>query len=128
MVLSPKKRKWLIAGVAASSLATISVLAYFYNSEYFNSCEADLNELIDIYNSEQKVASLLKDSSKAKKLFSNIESQECYEKEAYSKLYDSLLIGIRNNTLDEPINKDSIQPPSDPIGSSAPPITPSLNP
>ena len=86
--------------VAASSLATISVFAYFYNSEYLNSCEADLNELIDIYNSEQKVASL-KDSSKAKKLFSSIESQECYEKEAYSKLYDSLLIGIRKNTLDE---------------------------
>ena len=128
MVLSPKKRKWLIAGVAASSLATISVLAYFYNSEYFNSCEANLNELIDIYNSEQKVASLLKDSSRAKKLFSDIESQKCYEKEAYSKLYDSLLIGIRNNTLGETINKNSIQPPSDSFEPSTAPTTPPLNP
>ena len=128
MVISPKKRKWLIAGVVASSLASIGVLAYFYNSEYFNSCEADLSELIDIYNSEQKVASLLKDSSRAKKLFSNIESQECYQKEAYSELYDSLLIGIRNNTLGEAINKNSIQPPSEPNRSSTTPITPPLNP
>ena len=106
MELSPKKRKIFIAGGVFSILVVSGLLAFFYKSNYFNSCQSDLKALISIYGDTSKSTSLLKDSSHAKNLFASLESQDCKSKIEYDGLYKELLDGIRAVNS----QKSSVQP------------------
>ena len=105
MTLSPKKRKFLIFGALSFMVVSGGAFGYFYNANYFNSCESDLNALIKIYGGDESISALLSDSSLANKLFANLDSQNCKNKAEFNDLYKSLLSKIRNSKKLKPFKK-----------------------
>ena len=103
MELTPEKRKFIVVGGILSVIAFGSLITYVVRSNYLNSCEDDLTNLIQIYSDKKKVSSLISDSSLAKKYFENLESQNCKDKKRYDSLYKKLVAEIRKSKQVKPV-------------------------
>jgi hypothetical protein len=98
-------KKTVLVCIAAFGLSAALVANYFYKQKsvflfgIFDSCSSDLQALIEIYENEDKLASLAKDSAEAKNLFLSIEEANCRDKKSTKKLYSELYQAIAKSSV-----------------------------
>lgn len=98
-------KKTVSVCVASIGLSAALIISYFFNQKsdflvgIFDSCNADLRALIEIYENEDKVASLVKDSVEAKNLFLSLDEEGCRDKKSTKKLYSELYQAVTKSSI-----------------------------